>query len=241
MSWLGSDASAPFALGFRVARVHLVWLIVAVSVPIFSAAASAGPVRYGLQGVGSGSLGEMPFERQHFSLDIEGQGRNIERGIEAAEPGIHSGFTWFRQDPLSRVVFRMGHRMAVTVDPVEYQLLAVNYGSGQALSADHDLTAGAGVSLCASGLAPQECREAATFQLAVAEPLEFGTQYHYVPTDARGTINLQTTLGALRLGQVEDADLRVSPPAQEPPFYASLLAGLSILVFGMRHRAGPVS
>jgi hypothetical protein len=167
---------------------------------------------------------------------MEGRGRDVERGIEAAEPDTHTGFIWFRQDPLSRVVFRMGHRMAVMLDPKEYQLLAIHYGAGQALSVNQALTSVAGVSLCASGLGLQDCRDAATFQLGVAEPLEFGAQDHHVPTDAWGTINFRTTLGALRLGQVEGAELRVSPPTRESPIYASILAGLSILMFGMRCR-----
>ncbi len=172
----------------------LVGFFMVALIPIESLALMAGPARYTLHGSGSGSVDGVAFEGQPFVLDMEGLGRNVSRVAESFVPGNHPDSSWFKQDPLSRIVFSLGNATAVALNPLEYQLLASNYGrhppvlhivGGPALSA---------ISICGAGLESSACRDAATLQLGAFEPLDFGLHRHRVPTVVWGSLQMNTTL-----------------------------------------------
>ena len=212
------------------------FLLVAL-IPIKSFALMVGPARYTLHGSGSGSIDGVAFEGQPFVLDMEGLGRNVSRGAESFVSGSHPDSSWFKQDPLSRIVFSLGNATAVALNPLEYQLLATNYGRHPPVSHIVGGPALSAISICGAGLESSACRDAATLQLGAFEPLDFGLHHHRVPTVVWGSLQMNTTLGTLQIQDVREARLRIEPPQTQRPIYASLLAGLSILIFGIRHRA----
>ena len=211
------------------------FLLVAL-IPMESFARSSGPARYTLHGSGTVSIDGVTFERQPFVLDMEGLGRNLSRGIELSVPGKHPDSSWFKQDPLSRIVFNLGSATAVALNPLEYQLLATNYGHNPPVSNIARGAAITAISICGTGLELSACREAATLQLGAFEPIDFGLHRYRVPTVVWGDLQINTTLGSVQIQDVREARLQIEPPQTQPPVYAPLLAGLSILIFGLRHR-----
>lgn len=210
------------------------------------AMAQSVPTSYILRGTGSGTLDGISFSQQPFTLAFEGLGENLTSGYVTYVPGSHPDWTWFSQDPLSRIVFSLPSASTITVvqDPGSYSLLAANFGAyRQIYGGGQTFSPFSSFNLCESGQGQYECWESSSQQFQPASALDFRA-------DTQGRVAMQpnyfaafdfmTTRGELNLGGIDNASLQIVTPIPEPETYALMLIGLAgVFVSKRRPKSRP--
>lgn len=190
------------------------------------------PTSYVLRGTGSGNLGSISFSQQAFTLAFEGLGEGLSSGVVPYEAGNHPDWTWFNQDPLSRIIFSLPSASTITVaqDPGNYSLLGANFGAyRQIYGGGQTLAPFTSFSLCQSGQGQYDCWESSGQQFVAESPLDFRFRTEgRVGLEPTTPVNFDfmTPRGQLSLSGIENASLQIMPPIPEPETYALMSVGL---------------
>lgn len=215
--------------------------LVVGSLSLTCQAQSEQPTTYVLRGIGSGSLGGEIFSNESFTLAFEGLGENLSFGSVPYSVNDHPDWTWFSQDPLSRIVFHLtgSGLFPEALNPSSYQLQVTNYGSfHQDIPGGLTFPPFSALSLCGAGMGQYPCREEPFLGLGSSAPFDFRVRTPQTPLDTTwtGSVALSTTRGELNLGNIEAASLQIITPIPEPETYALMLVGFAGLMGFKRRR-----
>ncbi len=215
--------------------------LVVGSLSLTCQAQSEQPTTYVLRGIGSGSLGGEKFSNESFTLAFEGLGESLSFCIVPYSVNDHPDWTWFSQDPLSRIVFHLSDSglFPEALNPSSYQLQVTNFGSfRQDIPGGLTFPAFSALSLCGAGMGEYTCREEPFLGLGSSAPFDFRVRTPQTPLDTTwtGSVALSTIRGELKLGNIEAASLQIITPIPEPEAYALMLAGFAGLMGFKRRR-----